>query len=213
MTWKAAIAGASGYAGGELLRLLSGHPEFEIGQVSDGGSAGQSVGDLHPHLPHLADRVFVPASGTQWLDHDFVFMALPHGQSAGLVAQLPDSLPVVDLGADYRLRDRAAWNDYYGGAYAGSWVYGLPELAEQRSPIAASHHVANPGCYPTAVTLSVAPLLAAGLVDGSDVVVVAASGTSGGGRGAKPASLGADVMGSVSAYKAAGSHQHTPEME
>ena len=142
-----------------------------------------------------------------------MFLALPHGQSAALAAELPPEQPVVDLGADHRLVDSAAWRQYYGSEAADPWTYGMPELAGQRSVISESLRVANPGCYPTAVTLGAAPLLAAGLVNGDDVVVVAASGTSGAGRGSSPSHAGAESMSSLSAYKAAGVHQHTPEME
>jgi N-acetyl-gamma-glutamyl-phosphate reductase len=146
-------------------------------------------------------------------DADIVFLALPHGESAALVAQLPADLPVVDLGADFRLRDPAAWARYYGGAHAGAWAYGMPELTGQREVIRASRRVANPGCYATAVTLALAPVLAAGLAGADDVVVVAASGTSGAGRKPSDALLATQVMGSMSAYKVGGVHQHTPEME
>ncbi len=213
MGQTAAVAGASGYAGGELLRLLLGHPDLEIGSVAAGSSAGRPVTDLHPQLAQLAGTSFVTTSAATLTTADIVFLALPHGESASLVAQLPPDLPVIDLGADFRLTDEEAWSTYYGGAHAGSWVYGLPELAGCRARLAGAHRVANPGCYPTAVALGLAPLLAAGLVEPVDVVVVAASGTSGAGRGTKANLQGSEVMGAVSAYKAGGAHQHTPEME
>jgi N-acetyl-gamma-glutamyl-phosphate reductase len=146
-------------------------------------------------------------------DADIVFLALPHGESAAIVAQLPPALPVVDLGADFRLRNAAAWQQYYGASHAGSWVYGLPELPRQRAVISGSRRVANPGCYATSVALALAPVLAAGLAEPEDIVVVAASGTSGAGRKASDALLATQVMGSMSAYKVGGVHQHTPEME
>ncbi len=209
----AAVAGASGYAGGELLRLLAAHPDIEVGPLVAGTSAGQTVGDLHPNLTTLADRPLLPTEPGALAGADIVFLALPHGQSAALAAQLPDGLPIVDLGADFRLRDAAQWERYYGGAHAGSWAYGLPELPGHREVIAAATRIANPGCYPTSVALALAPILAAGLADPDDVVVVAASGTSGAGRKAADSLLASQVMGSMSAYKVGGAHQHTPEME
>jgi N-acetyl-gamma-glutamyl-phosphate reductase len=209
----AAVAGASGYAGGELLRLLLGHPGLGVGPVAAGASAGRPVTALHPQLPQLAGQLFAPTDAAVLAGSDLVFLALPHGQSAALVAELPPDLPVVDLGADFRLTDAAAWSAYYGGPHAGSWPYGLPELPGARTALAGATRIANPGCYATTVALALAPLLGAALVEPADVVVVAASGTSGAGRSAKPHLLGSEVMGALSAYKAGGTHQHTPEME
>ena len=208
-----AVAGASGYAGGELLRLVLGHPELGLGPVAAGAGAGRPVTELHPQLPQLGGVTFAPTDPAALAAADLVLLALPHGESAALVAQLPPDLPVVDLGADFRLADAAAWETYYGGAHAGSWTYGLPELPGARAAIAASTRVANPGCYPTSVILGLAPLLAAGLVEPADAVVVASSGTSGAGRKAAPSLMATEVMGSLTAYKAGGAHQHTPEME
>ena len=210
---RASVAGASGYAGGELLRLLAGHPEFEIAAMAAGGRAGEKLSAVHPNLAGLGDRTLVATDAATLADADIVFLALPHGESAALVAQLPEDLPVVDLGADFRLRDAAAWQQYYGGAHAGTWTYGLPELPGQRAAIQRARRVANPGCYATSVALALAPVLAAGLAEPSDIVVVAASGTSGAGRKASDALLATQVMGSMSAYKVGGVHQHTPEME
>lgn len=209
----AAVAGASGYAGGELLRLLLGHPGLSLGPVAAGTAAGRPVTALHPQLPQLAGVVFAPTEPAVLAEADIVFLALPHGESAALVAGLPADRAVVDLGADFRLADAAAWERYYGGAHAGSWVYGLPELPGTRAQVAAATRVANPGCYPTSVVVGLAPLLAAGLVEPVDVVVVASSGTSGAGRKASDSLLASEVMGSLSAYKAGGAHQHIPEME
>ena len=209
----AAVAGASGYAGGELLRLLLGHPGLGVGPVAAGTAAGRPVTDLHPQLPNLAGVTFARTEPAVLAEADLVFLALPHGQSAALVAELPADLPVVDLGADFRLASGTAWSTYYGGEHAGSWPYGLPELPGARTALAGATRVANPGCYATSVAVALAPLLAAGLVEPADVVVVAASGTSGAGRSMKPALLGSEVMGAVSAYKAGGVHQHIPEME
>lgn len=212
MTRTAAVAGASGYAGGELLRLLLAHPDLELGALCAGSSAGQPVTDLHPHLPQLAGRVFDGTSAALLGEADVVFLALPHGESGALAAQLPAGVKVVDLGADHRLLDAEAWKRWYGGEHAGTWTYGLPELPGQRALIAASDRVANTGCYAAAITLALAPLVAAGVADPEDVVVVAASGTSGAGRAAKPHLLGTEVMGDLSPYKV-GSHQHVPEVK
>ena len=211
---RASVAGASGYAGGELLRLLLAHPQVEIAAVAAGGKAGQPLGSVHPNLVDLADRVLVETTPEALADADIAFLALPHGQSAALAAQLPSALKVVDLGADFRLLDGGKWAAYYGGTpHAGTWVYGLPELPGARAAIAASDRVANPGCYATSVALALAPLAAAGLIDTDDIVVVAASGTSGAGRSPSDSLLATQVMGSMSAYKVGGVHQHTPEME
>ena len=215
----ASVAGASGYAGGELLRLLLGHPQIELGALAAGSSAGEPVTATHPHLPQLADRVFAGTSAAALGEADIAFLALPHGESGGLAAELRDAgVTVVDLGADHRLRSSDAWTQWYGGAHPapgaldGSWVYGLPELPGRRAELAATRQVAVPGCYPTAITLGLHPLLAAGLVEPDDLVVVAASGTSGAGRAAKTSLLGSEVMGDLAAYKV-GAHQHTPEIE
>ena len=213
---RVAVAGASGYAGGELLRLLAGHPDLEIGPVAAHGSAGTSVTALHPQLcghPRLADRVFAPADPELLADADLLFTALPHGESGRLAAALPAQLEIIDLAADFRLADPDAWARYYPTPYAGHWTYGLPELPGAREAIKASATVAAPGCYATAAILALAPLLAAGLVEPSDVVIVAASGTSGAGRSPRPDLLATEVMGSMSAYQVAGAHRHIPEIE
>lgn len=209
----AAVAGASGYAGGELLRLLALHPEIEPTVLAAGGRAGEPLGAVHPNMAQYADRMLVETTADSLASADVVFLALPHGESAALARQLPEDLPIIDLGADFRLADSGAWERFYGGVHAGTWVYGLPELTGQRDLIAASRRIANPGCYPTSVAVALAPLLAAGLTATDDIVVVAASGTSGAGRKASDTLLATQVMGSMSAYKVGGGHQHTPEME
>jgi len=208
---RVAVAGASGYAGGELLRLLLAHPDVEIGTLTAGGSAGSRLGAHQPHLLPLADRVLEDTTAETLEGHDVVFLALPHGHSAELAAQLGDDTVVIDCGADHRLADPAAWERWYGGTYAGSWPYGLPELPGARDALRGAKRVAVPGCYPTAVSLALAPALAAGIVE-PEVVVTAVTGTSGAGKSLKPHLLGAEVMGSLSAYGVGGVHRHTPEM-
>jgi N-acetyl-gamma-glutamyl-phosphate reductase len=207
-----AVVGASGYAGGEVLRLLLGHPGVEIGALTGAGNAGETLGVLQPHLVPLADRVLDETSAATLAGHDVVFLALPHGQSAAIAEQLGDDVVVIDCGADFRLTDPEAWERFYGSPYAGSWPYGLPELPGQRGKLAGRHRIAVPGCYPTVSTLTLAPAVAAGLVETDDIVVVAASGTSGAGKAARPHLLGSEVMGSVSAYGVGGVHRHTPEI-
>lgn len=206
------MAGATGYAGGELLRLLLGHPSVEIGALTAGSSAGSWLGDTQPHLVPLAERIVQDTSAEVLADHDVVFLALPHGASAEVAASLdPESL-VVDCGADFRLTDAAAWQQFYGSAHAGSWPYGLPEMPGQRERLAGTRRVAVPGCYPTTATLALLPAIRHGLTDARDVVVVAASGPSGAGRSLKPHLLGAELMGSASAYGVGGGHRHVPEI-
>jgi N-acetyl-gamma-glutamyl-phosphate reductase len=208
---RVAVAGASGYAGGELLRLIAGHPEFDLVAATAHSQAGQPVAAAHPQLSGL-DLTFGRTEPATLADADLVFLAMPHGESGALAAALPPEVRVIDLGADHRLRDAAAWDRYYGGGHAGSWTYGLPELPGQRAEIAAATRVANTGCYAAAVILALAPLIAAGAVAATDVVVVAASGTSGAGRAAKVNLLASEVMGDLSPYKV-GAHQHVPEIK
>ena len=212
MTRTVAVAGASGYAGGELLRLVLGHPDLELGALCAGSSAGQPVTSVHPHLPQLDDRTFAPTDAATLAEADLVFLALPHGESGALARALPSDVKVVDLGADHRLTDAEAWKRWYGGEHAGAWTYGLPELPGQREQIASSTRVANTGCYAAAITLALAPLLATGTVEADDVVVMAASGTTGAGRAAKPHLLGSEVMSDLSPYKV-GAHPHVPEIK
>ncbi|KQT89628.1 N-acetyl-gamma-glutamyl-phosphate reductase [Marmoricola sp. Leaf446] len=209
---RVAVAGASGYAGGEVLRLLLAHPDVEIGALTGGSNAGQPLGALQPHLVPLADRVLEETTPETLAGHDVVFLALPHGQSGPVAAQLGEDTVVVDCGADFRLTDAALWEKFYGSEHAGSWPYGLPELPGQREVLAGARRIAVPGCYPTVSTLALAPAVAAGVVAADDLVVVAASGTSGAGKAAKPHLLGSEVMGSASAYGVGGTHRHTPEI-
>jgi N-acetyl-gamma-glutamyl-phosphate reductase len=208
---RAAVAGATGYAGGELLRILAGHPEFEIGTLTAGTNAGVELGTLQPHLRPLADRVLAETTPEALAGHDVVFLALPHGQSGPLAAGLGDDVLVVDCGADFRLADPVEWDRFYGTPHAGTWPYGLPELPGNRELLRATRRVAVPGCYPTVATLALFPAYEAGIAE-PDVVIVATSGTSGAGRSLKPNLLGTEVMGSVSAYGVGGGHRHTPEI-
>lgn len=212
-----AVAGASGYAGGEILRLLIGHPEVSVGAVTAASSAGDPLARHQPHLAPLADRIIAPTNAETLAGHDVVFLALPHGASAELAQQLGDDVTIVDCGADFRLSDSVAWQQFYGGEHAGTWAYGLPELSgadgvKQRAQLVGQRRIAVPGCYPTASSLALAPAFAAGVATG-DVVIVAASGTSGAGKSLKPHLLGSEVMGSMSPYGVGGSHRHTPEIE
>ncbi|MFF0722977.1 N-acetyl-gamma-glutamyl-phosphate reductase [Micromonospora sp. NPDC003816] len=208
---RVAVAGASGYAGGELLRLLAGHPEFDLVAATAHRQAGQPLDSVHPQLTGM-DLTFAATTPDVLADADLVFLALPHGESAALASRLPAQVRVVDLGADHRLVDGDAWTRYYGGAHAGAWTYGLPELPGQRERVAASTRVANTGCYAATIVLALAPLIAAGAADPADVVVVAASGTSGAGRAAKTHLLASEVAGDLSPYKV-GAHQHVPEIK
>ncbi|WP_338694575.1 N-acetyl-gamma-glutamyl-phosphate reductase [Streptomyces sp. Q6] len=211
MAVRAAVAGASGYAGGEVLRLLLAHPEVEIGALTGNSNAGQRLGALQPHLFPLADRVLQETTPEVLAGHDIVFLALPHGQSAAVAEQLGPDVLVVDMGADFRLKDAADWEAFYGSPHAGTWPYGLPELPGGRAALEGSKRIAVPGCYPTAVSLALFPAYEAGLVE-SEAVIVAASGTSGAGKAAKPHLLGSEVMGNMSPYGVGGGHRHTPEM-
>ena len=208
---KTAVIGASGYAGGELLRLLAIHPHFEVTVVSAHSNAGEPVTSVHPQLQSYAGRNFVTADSVDFSEIELVFLALPHGESASLITKIPAHVKIVDLGADYRLEDPTKWEKYYGGKHAGSWVYGLPELVGQREAIKKESKVANPGCYATSISLGIAPAIS--VIDSSDIVVVAASGTTGAGRSAKINLIGSEVMSSLTSYKFGGVHQHTPEIE
>jgi N-acetyl-gamma-glutamyl-phosphate reductase len=200
---RVAVAGASGYAGGELLRLIAGHPDLELGPVTT----------VHPHLPGLAGLTFESTDPDRLASADLVFLALHHEESARIAARLPAQAAVIDLSASFRLSDPAQWAGFYQGAHAGRWVYGLPELPGARERITAARRVAAPGCHATTVILALTPLLASGLAEPGDLVAVSASGTSGAGRTPTHALLASEVMGSVSAYQVGGVHRHTPEIE
>lgn len=208
---KIGVVGASGYAGGELLRLLASHPHFEVTAITAHSNAGEQITSVHPHLQNYAGKRFNEFSAVDFKDCDLIFLALPHGESAKVIATLPTSAKIVDLGADYRLESAEQWNKYYGGDYAGVWTYGLADIEPFKSLISKSIKVANPGCYATSIALGAAP--AASIADLSDVVVVAASGTTGAGRSAKINLIASEIAGSLTSYKFGGVHQHTPEIE
>ena len=214
---KVAVAGATGYAGGEILRLLLGHPAYlagtlEIGALTGASNAGQQVGDLMQHLPELADRVIEPTTIDVLAGHDVVFLGLPHGHSAEIGQALGEDVVVIDCAADFRLRDAEQWKRFYGSEHAGSWPYGLPELPGQRAALQGANRVAVPGCFPTGATLAAWPALQAGLVE-PDLTIVAVSGVSGAGKKANVDLLGAETMGSLKAYGVGGTHRHTPEIQ
>ncbi|MFD1826879.1 MULTISPECIES: N-acetyl-gamma-glutamyl-phosphate reductase [Mumia] len=207
-----AIAGASGYVGGELLRTLLPHPDVRLGALTAASSAGSTLGEHHPHLTPLAERVLDPTDADHLAGHDVVFLALPHGASAAVAASLGPDVLVIDCGADFRLQSSDDWTAFYGGEHAGTWPYGLPELPGQRERLAGAARIAVPGCFPTVSTLTIMPAVLDGLV-GPDVNVVAPTGTSGAGKSLKPAFLASEVMGQASTYGVGGVHRHTPEIE
>jgi len=214
----AAVAGASGYAGGEIIRLLLGHPDITVGALTAASSAGTRLGAIHPHLTPLADQMLIETTAETLAGHQVVFLALPHGASAAIVDQLPDDVIVVDCGADFRLADPQQWQLFYGSSHAGTWPYGLPELPlpqghKGRETLSGATRIAVPGCYPTACTIALAPGFVAGVVETTDVVIVAATGTSGAGKSSNPKFLGSETMGSMSPYGVGGTHRHTPEIE
>jgi len=218
MSYTVAVAGASGYAGGEVLRLLASHPEFVVTTVTAFSNAGQPLTAVQPHLRSLAHLVLTETTPENLAGHDIVFLALPHGKSGEITAQLAADTLVVDCGADHRLRDEDAWAQFYGGDYFGAWPYGLPELVlfgggTQRDTLAGAHRIAVPGCNVTAITLGLAPAIRAGVVEPDDLVAILAVGTSGAGKAAKVELLASEVMGSASAYAVGGTHRHTPEIQ
>jgi N-acetyl-gamma-glutamyl-phosphate reductase len=212
----AAVAGASGYAGGEIVRLLLGHRDIDLRTGTADSQAGKRLGEVHPHLAAASHLILEPTTPATLRGHDVVFLALPHGASAALAASLPEDVVVIDCGADYRLSDADAWQAFYDSEHAGTWPYGLPELPIRggsiRDELKGATRIAVPGCYPTACSLALAPGFVAGLLEPNDVVIVAASGTSGAGKGLKPHLLGSEVMGAMSPYGVGGGHRHTPEI-
>ncbi len=217
MSYSVAVAGASGYAGGEVLRILASHPEFQVTTVTAFANAGQPLATVQPHLRSLAHLTLAETTPANLAGHDIVFLALPHGKSGELTAELGDDTLVVDCGADHRLEDAAAWARFYGGDHFGAWPYGLPELVlagggTQRENLVGTRRIAVPGCNVTAITLGLAPGIRAGVLRADDVVAVLAVGTSGAGKSLKTDLLASEVMGSASAYAVGGTHRHTPEI-
>lgn len=217
MTFSVAVAGASGYAGGEVLRLLADHPEARIGALTAHSSAGQPLGQHQPHVRALADRILEPTTPATLAGHDVVVLALPHGASGEIAAQLPAETLVVDLGADHRLASAEDWQDYYGSEHAGTWPYGMPELltaggGRQRTHLGGARRIAVPGCNVTAVTLGLQPGVAAGVVEPTDLVAVLANGYSGAGKSLRTHLLASEALGSASPYAVGGTHRHIPEI-
>ncbi|MFG6304020.1 N-acetyl-gamma-glutamyl-phosphate reductase [Corynebacterium hesseae] len=216
MSISVAIAGATGYAGSEILRLLLSHPAYlsgdlRIGALTGHSNAGQRVSELMSHLPQLADRVIEDTTPEVLAGHDIVFLGLPHGHSAEIGRQLGESVTVIDCAADFRLRNKEDWDAFYGGEYAGAWPYGIPEVPGNREKLKGSNRVAVPGCFPTTITLGALPAVAQGLIE-PDLSVIAITGVSGAGKKASVAQLGAETMGNLKAYKPGGTHRHTPEV-
>ncbi len=216
--FRVAVAGASGYAGGEFLRLAANHPHLEVGVLTAHSNAGATLGSLQPHLRSLADRVLQPTTVEALAGHDVVVLALPHGASGEIAAQLPDDVVVLDLGADHRLTDAAAWEQFYGTEHAGTWPYGMPELiragdTRQREALRGARRIAVPGCNVTAVTLGLQPGVAAGVIEASDVVAVLANGYSGAGKSLKPHLLASEGLGCAAPYAVGGTHRHIPEIQ
>jgi N-acetyl-gamma-glutamyl-phosphate reductase len=216
MTIRIAVAGATGYAGGEILRILLGHPAVldgraQIGALTAWSNAGTQLGEHQPHLGPLADRVLAPTDTESLAGHEVVFLALPHGQSGAVAQALGPEVLIIDCGADFRLADAAAWTRFYGTPHAGTWPYGLPELPGARDALRTTKRVAVPGCFPTVATLAMQPALAAALA-APEVVITAVTGTSGAGRSLKPHLLGSEIMGNASAYQVGGIHRHIPEI-
>ncbi len=219
MPLSVAVAGASGYAGGEILRLLSGHPDFEIRTVTAHSNAGHLLGEVQPHLRSLAHLELVATTPEALAGHDVVFLALPHGASGALTAELGDDALVVDCGADHRLESEEDWAAFYGGDFFGAWTYGVPELpidggaAKQRDRLIAARRIAAPGCNASTVALSLAPGIAAGVIDAGDIVTVLAVGPSGAGKALKTNLLAAEILGSANPYAVGGTHRHIPEIQ
>ena len=218
MTFSVAVAGASGNVGGELLRLIAEHPKLELKTVTASSMVGEKVSSLHPHVSKYADVIFKENTAEVLAGHDIVFLALPHSKSAEVAAWLDDDSLVLDCGADFRLESEADWQKFYGGKHAGTWTYGMPELLiggdkKQRELLKGTKRIAVPGCNVTAITIGLAPALAAGLVQNDDIVSVLTVGTSGAGRGATEKLFEIEPTGSADAYQVGGIHRHTPEIE
>jgi N-acetyl-gamma-glutamyl-phosphate reductase len=216
MAFSVAVAGASGYAGGELLRLLAEHPEFEVRTVTAHSNAGQRLVDVQPQLRSLAHLTLVDTTPENLSGHDVVFVALPHGKSGELTAHLSADTLVLDCGADHRLERADDWSAFYGGDYFGAWTYGVPELptalGKQRSRLVGARRIAAPGCNASTVALALAPGIHAGVIEAQDLVAVLAVGPSGAGKSLKLPNLAAEILGSANPYAVGGTHRHIPEI-
>lgn len=216
MVLSVAVAGASGYVGGEVLRVFSGHPDVEFGALTAHSSAGDAIRTHQPHLVPLGDRIIEPTTIDALAGHDVVVLALPHGASGEIAAQLPADTLVLDCGADYRLASAEAWAEYYGGEHAGTWPYGMPELitpaGRQREALKGSRRIAVPGCNVTAVTLAMQPGVAAGVLDPTDIVATLAVGYSGAGKKLATNLLASEGLGAAVPYAVGGTHRHIPEI-
>ena len=213
-----AIAGASGYVGGELLRLIAAHPELKLVAATANSNAGSTIGSLHAHLAEFADVVLLETKPENLVAADIVFLALPHTTSAEVASWLREDQLVLDCGADFRLESAEQWVKFYGTDHQGTWTYGMPELVlaggtKQRDNLKGAKRIAVPGCNVTAITLALAPLANAGVIELDDIVSVLSVGTSGAGRTLKAHLLASEVSGSASAYGVGGVHRHTPEIE
>lgn len=216
MTYSVAVSGASGYAGGEILRILADHPDIEIRTVTAHSNAGQPLIDHQPHLRSLAHLTLQDTTPEILAGHDIVFLALPHGQSGQYTDALGDTALVIDAGADHRLTSASAWEAFYGGTFHEPWTYGVPELlvggGKQRENLHGATRIAAPGCNASTVSLSLAPGVAAGVIDPSDIVSVLAVGPSGAGKSLKTNLLGSEILGTANPYAVGGTHRHIPEI-
>lgn len=216
MTYSVAVSGASGYAGGEILRLLADHPDIEIRTVTAHSNAGQPLIDHQPHLRSLSHLTLQDTTPQILSGHDVVFLALPHGQSGQYTDALDDAPLVIDAGADHRLTSESAWDSFYGGVFHDPWTYGVPELivgaGKQRETLRGATRIAAPGCNASTVSLSLAPGVAAGVIDPSDIVSVLAVGPSGAGKSLKANLLGSELLGTANPYAVGGTHRHIPEI-
>ncbi|NYD66432.1 N-acetyl-gamma-glutamyl-phosphate reductase [Agromyces atrinae] len=217
MTYSVAVSGASGYAGGELLRLIADHPEFDVRTVTAHSNAGQPLTAVQPHLRSYTHLTLAETNAENLRGHDIVFLALPHGASGAISAELDEHSLVIDCGADHRLESEADWAAFYGGDFFGAWQYGVPELPRtkgtQRDRLAGATRIAAPGCNASTVALSLAPGIRAGVIDERDLVTVLAVGPSGAGKSLKTHLLASEMLGSASAYAVGGSHRHIPEIQ
>jgi N-acetyl-gamma-glutamyl-phosphate reductase len=216
MTYSVAVSGASGYAGGEILRILAAHPDVEIRTVTAHSNAGQPLTQHQPHLRSLAHLTLQETTPEVLGGHDIVFLALPHGQSGRFTDVLADTPLVIDAGADHRLESIADWEQFYSGDFHDPWTYGVPELlvagGRQRDRLIGATRIAAPGCNASTVSLSLAPGVAAGVIDPSDIVSVLAVGPSGAGKSLKTNLLASEILGSANPYAVGGTHRHIPEI-